>query len=114
MIKNERQLRITKSQLEKFKEHLCLVEDLKPAKKTPLTKFEEEAVPEQIRLLENEISEYQSLWASKKPIPILESIERLPHALIEARLSLGLSQKELADRVGLKEQQIQRYEADRI
>jgi Zn-dependent peptidase ImmA (M78 family)/ribosome-binding protein aMBF1 (putative translation factor) len=111
MIKNERQLKITKSQLEKFKKHLSLIESLDPAKKTRLIKFEEEAVREQIRLFEIEIDEYQSLWASKKTIPILESIERIPQALIEARLSLGLSQKDLADRVGLKEQQIQRYEA---
>jgi len=111
MIKNERQLKITKSQLEKFKKHLSLIESLESAKKTRLIKCEEEAVREQIQIFENEINGYQSLWASKKTIPILESIERIPHALIEARLSLGLSQKDLADRVGLKEQQIQRYEA---
>jgi ribosome-binding protein aMBF1 (putative translation factor)/Zn-dependent peptidase ImmA (M78 family) len=111
MIKNERQLKITKSQLEKFKKHLSLIESLDSVKITQLIKCEEEAVREQIRLFENEITEYQSIWASKKTIPILESIERIPHALIEARLSLGLSQKDLAERVGLKEQQIQRYEA---
>jgi transcriptional regulator with XRE-family HTH domain/Zn-dependent peptidase ImmA (M78 family) len=111
MIKNERQLKITRSQLEKFKKHLSLIDNLESAKKTPLIKCEEEAVREQIRLFEDEIDGYQSLWASKKEIPTLESIDRIPHALIEARLSLGLSQKELADRVGLKEQQIQRYEA---
>jgi transcriptional regulator with XRE-family HTH domain len=31
--------------------------------------------------------------------------------LIRARISAGLSQRELAARLGLKEQQIQRYEA---
>ena len=39
------------------------------------------------------------------------SFEALPLALIKARIALGLSQKELAERLGLKEQQIQRYEA---
>jgi HTH-type transcriptional regulator/antitoxin HigA len=34
-------------------------------------------------------------------------------ALIVARIARGISQKELARRLGLKEQQIQRYEADR-
>jgi len=111
MIKNERQLKITKNQLERFKNHLSLLEDIDPERKTLLIKCEQEAVKEQIIQLENEINEYQSLWASKKPIQLLESIKDIPRALIEARLSLGLSQKELAERVGLKEQQIQRYEA---
>jgi transcriptional regulator with XRE-family HTH domain len=35
----------------------------------------------------------------------------LPRTLIQARIAAGLSQKELARRLGLKEQQIQRYEA---
>jgi ribosome-binding protein aMBF1 (putative translation factor)/Zn-dependent peptidase ImmA (M78 family) len=111
MIKNERQLRIIKSQIEKFKHHLSLIEKLDESKKTPLIKCEEDAVREQVRQFEKEIIEYQSLWASNKPIALLESIDSIPRALIEARLSLGLSQKDLADRIGLKEQQIQRYEA---
>jgi HTH-type transcriptional regulator/antitoxin HipB len=32
-------------------------------------------------------------------------------ALIEARIAAGLTQKALADRLGVAEQQIQRYEA---
>ena len=35
----------------------------------------------------------------------------LPMLLIKARIAGGLTQRELADRMGLKEQQIQRYEA---
>ena len=37
----------------------------------------------------------------------------LPDILIRARIARGMSQKELADFLGLKEQQIQRYEAER-
>lgn len=40
-------------------------------------------------------------------------ISKLPEALISERKKLGLTQKELAERLGLKEQQIQRYEATR-
>jgi transcriptional regulator with XRE-family HTH domain len=43
----------------------------------------------------------------------LDSLDQLPEALIRARIAAGLSQKELAGRLGLKEQQIQRYEARR-
>ena len=45
-------------------------------------------------------------WSSTRSL-------KLPEALIRARIAAGLSQKELAGRLGLKEQQIQRYEARR-
>jgi transcriptional regulator with XRE-family HTH domain len=35
----------------------------------------------------------------------------LPGALIRSRIAAGLSQKDLGERLGMKEQQIQRYEA---
>ena len=37
----------------------------------------------------------------------------MPEALVRARKAAGLTQKELGRRLGLKEQQIQRYEATR-
>ena len=41
----------------------------------------------------------------------LSAVGEIPRMLIKARIAKGLSQKELAERLGLKEQQIQRYEA---
>jgi HTH-type transcriptional regulator/antitoxin HigA len=40
-------------------------------------------------------------------------LEALPEMLTEERIRLGLTQKQLADKLGLKEQQIQRYESSR-
>ena len=112
MIKNERQLRMTKSQLENFKHHLDLIENVKEKGDVSLLiEAEAEAVRNQIKELEDQIFNYESLWASNTPIPILQSFKDIPQALIKARISLGLSQKEFAEKVGLKEQQIQRYEA---
>ena len=39
------------------------------------------------------------------------SLRELPIVLIEGRIAAGLTQRELAERLGLPEQQIQRYEA---
>jgi DNA-binding XRE family transcriptional regulator len=39
------------------------------------------------------------------------SIEDLPKVLIQKRISLGMTQKELAAKLGIKEQMVQRYEA---
>jgi transcriptional regulator with XRE-family HTH domain len=41
----------------------------------------------------------------------LNSLDALPKVLIEARIAAGLTQEDLASRLGLKPQQIQRYEA---
>ena len=41
----------------------------------------------------------------------LREAVNLPELLIKAHIARGLTQRELADRVGLKEQQIQKYEA---
>ena len=41
----------------------------------------------------------------------LKAVAEVPSVLIKARIATGLSQRDLAERVGVKEQQIQRYEA---
>ncbi len=44
---------------------------------------------------------------------IFEVIESLPEMLLEERKRAGLTQRELAEKLGIKEQQVQRYEATR-
>src|SRR5262249_45092412 len=63
--------------------------------------------------LDEQIAEYERLKAGQIPVIRIESFDELPEGLIKARIAAGLSQKDLADRLHLKEQQIQRYEADR-
>ncbi len=41
----------------------------------------------------------------------LDSLDALPKVLIQGRIAAGLTQEDLAARLGLKPQQIQRYEA---
>ena len=49
----------------------------------------------------------------KRGLTVVEvtSLEDVPAALVMARTAAGLTQSELADKLGLKEQQIKRYEA---
>ena len=114
MIKNERQYRITKAQAEKFASalenlHQRLQDEtqLNPL----LIKLQEDALRSQLVDLEAELREYESLKAGNFSIDELKMVSELPKALIKARIASGLSLKDLADRLGLKEQQIQRYEA---
>ncbi|WP_009632886.1 helix-turn-helix domain-containing protein [Synechocystis sp. PCC 7509] len=117
MIKNERQYRITKAQAQKFQQALTkLTEYSEEAKQVNplLWQAKKSAIESQLNELQEEIKEYERLAksSSSKSIALAGgSIEALPKALIEARIAAKISQKELAARLGIKEQQIQRYEA---
>jgi len=112
MIKNERQYRITKAQAERFAQALSAVaadgrQHLHPA----LRKAEVEALRSQLADLKKELAEYDALSSGRRRVVPLDSNEALPKTLIQARIAAGLTQEELAQKLGLRPQQIQRYEA---
>ncbi|MFB2836544.1 helix-turn-helix domain-containing protein [Floridanema evergladense] len=113
MIKNERQYRITKAQIDKFVnalEQLASQSDSNQQVHPILRKAEADALQSQLSELRKQIEEYEALKSGQSTVLELNSLEELPRALIKARIAAGFSQKELADRLGIKEQQIQRYE----
>jgi len=115
MIKNERQYRITRAQMQNFEQAL---EDMN---RTPigqikgveadLRRLEMDALSGQLQDLRAELRAYEALRSADQSAFAIESLEELPRTLIKARIASGLTQRELAERLGLKEQQIQRYEA---
>lgn len=110
MIKNERQYLITKAQVSRFVrtlEGLSVEVGIHPL----ILKAQEEAVRSQLTDLKADLREYETLKAGKFKLDQLETVKEIPTLLIKARIAQGLSHKELAERLGLKEQQIQRYEA---
>jgi ribosome-binding protein aMBF1 (putative translation factor) len=114
MIKNERQYRITKSWVQKFTQTLARL-DAHPEESAALhpllQKAERDGLKSQIETLQQEVAEYEALANGRPRLFLQDSFAELPRTLIKARIAAGLSQKELAGRLGLKEQQIQRYEA---
>ena len=110
MISNERQYRITKAQAEKFSRALQETA-ARSGVDLLLQKLEHDALRSQLDDLERELREYEMLRSGEESVLTLDSFAELPRALIKARVASGLTQKDLADRLGLKEQQIQRYEA---
>ena len=62
--------------------------------------------------LRRQLHEYEQLRSGEVKIRNLSSLTDLPRALIEARIAGHVTQKELADCLGLAEQQIQRWEAN--
>jgi transcriptional regulator with XRE-family HTH domain len=112
MIKNERQYRITKAQVDRFGDAIRQAEASPDEGLDPLLKkAHRDALRSQFKDLEAEISAYEALQTGAPHVVEVESFDELPSALIRARIASGLSQKELAERLGLKEQQVQRYEA---
>lgn len=114
MIKNERQYRITKAQAAKLEAALgSFTAQSADDKKTHprLLKAQADALRSQLESLSAELREYEEIKAGDVPPPDLDYIEAVSQDLIRARIASGLSQKELAERLGMPEQQIQRYEA---
>ena len=109
MIKNDRQYQVTKINLSKF--HASYEETENNSTIDPLLKkIQLDALLSQIETFKKEIAEYDELKKGAVPYISFNSLSNLPEALIKARIARGWTQSELATRLQMKEQQIQRYE----
>lgn len=112
MIKNERQYRITKAQMDRFGDSLSELRQKSDAEMHPIQRrVQIDALQSQHKELKMLVDEYEALREGKLSVLELHSFDEIPDALIKARIASGMSQKDLAEKIGLKEQQIQRYEA---
>lgn len=111
MIATEHQYRVTSRKLTKLRSALETVRHAK----------DEDGVFGQARLLsltetvaelEDELQEYAALKAGAVPEIAIESLADLPKALIKARVARGFSQSDLATVIGVRPQQVQRWEAE--
>lgn len=109
MIKNDKQYSITKNKRDEFSKSLSILQN-EESKDNLLNQIMKDSITSQIETFDREIKEYENL-KNTKPTIIFSSIEKLPEILIKARIIKGLSQNDLAKKINLKEQQIQRYEA---
>ncbi|MGV8026331.1 MAG: helix-turn-helix domain-containing protein [Anaerolineaceae bacterium] len=115
MITNERQYKITKKQLENLKRALLEL-DIKHTTENLDSKIlataELDALKSEIENLSNQLMDYENLKSGAAINFEASSLSDLPRILIKARIAQNLSQKQLAELIGIKEQQIQRYEAE--
>ncbi len=111
MIENDLQLRVSKTRLAEFKITLQSLEqdDLSSKAKT----MRRNAVLSVIAELEEDIQSFEHLRGSQAEILNLSNLEELPNQLIQARVARGFTQAELAAKLKMKPQQIQRYEASK-
>lgn len=111
MIANERQYKISRQQLARLRRSFGQPGADESAEPQTLVHAEMNALSSQIESISAEIADYEALRSGATIIPLDVGLSELPHQLIRARIARGLSQRDLADRLGLKEQQIQRYES---
>jgi HTH-type transcriptional regulator / antitoxin HipB len=112
MIQNERQYKITQTKLRNLEQDLLALQapesELHPrkilARKNSLNML--------ITELQQEITEYDRLKSGEVTKFPIDSLKDLPVVMIKARIAVGMTQKQLAEKIGVQEQQIQRYEAN--
>lgn len=113
MITNERQYRITKSEAKKFEEAISAARESRPGPDVDPRVHQAmvESLESELALLREQLDQYETLKAGKVEGRRIRSLRELPAVLIEGRIAATLTQRELANRLELAEQQIQRYEA---
>jgi len=109
MIHNERQYKITAKQIENLSKTL---EEMNFSGEPEwLAVAQKNSLKSQIDDLKSQATEYELIKQGKIRFSECSDLSSLPKVLIQARIGKGLSQRELAEKLGMTMQQIQRYEA---
>ena len=110
MIYSDKQYRLSTGELTKLRDALA-TRQTRETRQVWLKDVELAALKSQIATIEAELSHYDLLKSGEITFAKAYSLESLPSALVQARIAAGMSQTDLAERLGMKAQQIQRYEA---
>ncbi|MEG4349542.1 helix-turn-helix transcriptional regulator [Microcoleus sp. LAD1_D5] len=115
MIRNENQYEYTQELLKRCEYTLAQydAQDEEVKKNDPWWSVMRESIQSHLDAFYPEIAEYERLVGSDRSQNLkieVESILELPRVLIKARIAAKISQKELADRLGLEENRIKQYE----
>ena len=110
MIYSDKQRRISTREMEKLKDALCAAAS-RASRPAWLRKAEMDAIRSEIARLKADITDYDMLKAGEIAFAKSFALESLPSILVQARVAAGMSQTDLARALGMKPQQVQRYEA---
>ena len=110
VVRNEVQYRATKGHLERFEQAAANLAAQEPARQVAPTRLD--AVNAQADDLRAEIADYEQLRSGQVLTFTAATLAELATVLVKARVARGWTQRQLADALGVAEQQIQRYEAN--
>jgi HTH-type transcriptional regulator/antitoxin HigA len=113
MIKNERAYRITRAAAEKFRTSIAEAERAGPPKGATAQKHELVigGMRQQLAELEGDLRAYDQLKNAKKAKKLNGQLTDIGTLLISARIARGWTQRQVADRLAMKPQQLQQLEA---
>ena len=107
MIKSDAQRDRTLAQIEGFRRALAKADEEKPGKRSAAIRGSYESM---IRQLEDELREYDGLKSGVLDLPHVERLDQIAPFVARIRIAKGMSQTELARRLGVSKQVISRYE----
>ncbi|UVK37548.1 helix-turn-helix domain-containing protein [Mesorhizobium sp. AR10] len=110
MIYSDKQYGVSSAQLTKLQDALAATK-ARASDKAWLKQAEIDGLKSQIADIEAELGEYDLLKSGQVSFSKTYALEELPRVLVQARIASGMSQTDLAEKLGMKPQQVQRYEA---
>ena len=113
MITNEKQYRSARAAIERFGIEIADLRNAQDSVHPALRHAQIAGLESQVAELQAEVEEYEYLQSGEVTTFEAEGLVDLPDILIRARIARGMSQRDLGTFVGVAEQQIQRYEAER-
>jgi HTH-type transcriptional regulator/antitoxin HigA len=110
MIYSDKQYGVSSAQLAKLQDALA-ASKARASDKAWLKQAEIDGLKSQIADIEAELAEYDLLKSGQVSFSKTYALEELPRVLVQARIASSMSQTDLAEKLGMKPQQVQRYEA---
>jgi len=114
MIKNEQEYHYSLECLRRFEASIAEIDSNQTLKAEPLRwQLHRDSYQSQADELREEITEYERLisWETNQPIQIqVASLNKLPDALIKARIAAKISPEELAEILGIEADRVKQYE----
>jgi HTH-type transcriptional regulator / antitoxin HigA len=107
MIKSDAQRERTITQIEGFRRALAKVAEEKTGRRSAAIRGSYEGM---IRQLEEELHEYDRLKSGDLKLPKIDRLDEIAPFIVKLRIAKGVSQTELAHRLGISKQVISRYE----
>lgn len=107
MIKSDAQRERTVAQIDGFRRALAKVAEEKPGKRSAAIRGSYEGM---VRQLEEELQEYDQLKSGGLKLPKIDRLNEIAPFVVKLRIAKGVSQTELANRLGISKQVISRYE----
>ena len=107
MIKSDAQRERALVQIEGFRQAFAKVEEETPGKRSAAIRGSYQSM---IRQLEDELREYDRLKSGELTLPRVDRLDQIAPFIVKIRIAKGVSQTELARRLGVSKQVISRYE----